>query len=192
MKNPIKVKCIVVAMSLTILLSCEPVVDPVRTFMIKKGEHYASPRLVESLQSKTLIFEARFNNSAVYEMKDNSCQSNINKLYGFSDCNSLHHDNSARFGWAWYKHELQIYAYCYVNKERKSKLIGVVDLNKYNRYEIQMTDNEYIFKLNNETPYTVKRANTCQQGLYYMLWPYFGGDAPAPQDVSVDIKMVSW
>jgi hypothetical protein len=179
-------------MSLTILFNCEPAVDPVRTFVVKKGDHYANPRMVESLQSQTLIFQARFNSTAKYDLENASSQSNINKLFGFADCNSLHHDNSARFGWAWYHDRLEIYAYCYVNSQRKSQFIGVVNLNEYNRYEIQITNDNYIFKLNNETPYTVQRGNTCKEGLYYMLWPYFGGDAPAPHDVSVDIKMTSW
>src|SRR5260221_7981878 len=192
MKNPIKVKCIALALSMVLLFNCEPAVEPVRTFVVKKGDHYANPKLVESLQSQTLIFEAKFNASAIYNLGDNSKQSNINKLFGFSDCNSVHHDNSARFGWAWYHDQLEIYAYCYVNKERKTHRIGTVDLNKYKRYEIKIAEGNYIFRLNDETPVTIKRGNVCQTGLFYMLWPYFGGDEPAPHDVSVDIKMVSW
>lgn len=192
MTTQLKTKCVVIAMSVAVLFGCEPTVDPVRTFVIKKGDHYANPRLVESLQSQSLIFEARFNSNAKYEMENASLQSNINKLFGFADCNSMHHDNSARFGWAWYHDRMEIYAYCYVNSQRKTQLIGTVNLNEYNRYEIQITKDSYVFKLNHENPYTVKRGNTCQEGVYFMLWPYFGGEAPAPHDVAIDIKMISW
>src|SRR6185369_4803939 len=84
---------------LILLFSCEQAVDPVRQFVIKTGDHYASPTLSETMQSQKLVFEARFNESAIYDFNDLSIQSSKNKLMGFCDCNSLPHENSARFAW---------------------------------------------------------------------------------------------
>ncbi len=184
-------KLIVTLFPLIALFSCEKEAEPIRTFLISKGDHYASPRMVESLQTQTLVFEAKFNETAMYDLGDLATQSNKNKLFGFADCNSAHHENSARFGWMWYDNKLQIYAYCYVNSQRVEQYVGTVNLNEFNRYEIQLHKDQYVFKLNNEAAVSIKRANVCDMGLYYLLYPYFGGDVPAPHDVVIQIKTVS-
>jgi hypothetical protein len=173
------------------LTSCEPVPDDlfVRTFIIKKGEHYSTPRLVEALQSDRLIFTAIFDESAMYDHNDAAQQTNKNKLLGFSDCNSTHHQNSARFAWQWYNNRLEIFAYCYVDGERFENFIGTVEINEVNRYEIRLTELNYVFILNDETSVVMPRGNHCNTGTYYMLWPYFGGTLPAPQDVRIDVSI---
>src|SRR5690554_6022647 len=98
---------IVVVFTAIILIACEPEADMFRTFVMKKGEHYSTPRLVQSLQSNTLLFEARFNESAIYKFSEEGFQDSKNKLLGFADCNSQHHDNSARFGWQWFNEQLE-------------------------------------------------------------------------------------
>jgi hypothetical protein len=52
-----------------------------------------------------------------------------------------------------------------------------------------VTDNSYMFQLNNQEPVYIERGTTCDKGLYYMLWPYFGGTIPAPHDVSIKVKI---
>lgn len=177
--------------SIAFLLSqgCELEVDNGRMFVTRKGDHYSYPRLEESLQSRTLTFDAMFNETAIYNFGDPALQSNKNKLLGFSDCNSLHHENSARFAWQWFNERLEIYAYCYANGERIEKFVGIVDLNEFNHYRIEIRADHYAFLLNNETPVCVDRGNTCERGVYYMLWPYFGGHIPAPHDVQVFIRV---
>lgn len=167
---------------------CEPEEEPIRMFVTRKGEHYAHPRVVESLQSRTLAFDAMFNKTAIYDFGDPALQSNKNKLLGFSDCNSLHHENSARFAWQWFNERLEIYAYCYANGERLEKFVGVVELNEYNHYRIDIREDRYVFTLNNESQVYIKRGNTCERGIYYKLWPYFGGHVPAPHDIQIFIR----
>ncbi|MBL0744446.1 hypothetical protein [Chryseolinea lacunae] len=177
--------------SLALLLGqgCEPEVELIRTFVTRQGEHYALPRVVESLQSRTLAFDAMFNETAIYDFGDPALQSNKNKLLGFSDCNSLHHENSARFAWQWLNGRLEIYAYCYANRERLEQFVGVVDLNEFNHYRIEIREDHYAFFLNNDPPVFIKRGNTCERGVYYMLWPYFGGHIPAPHNVQIFIRL---
>jgi len=170
-------------------MSCESELLPERHFVIRQGDHYASPKVAESLQSNKLEFEAVFNESAIYDLGDQSLQNNKNKLLGFSDCNAFHHENSARFAWQWFNGRLEIYAYCYINGERKEAYMGTVPLNEYNHYELEVTNGEYIFSLNHGSPISFERENKCDNGLYYRLWPYFGGSVPAPHDVFIDIRM---
>lgn len=182
-------RALILLTAIVLFASCEEEADLSRTFVIKQGEHYSTPRLVQSLQSNTLNFRATFNETAIYDFGDTGFQSSKNKLLGFSDCNSLHHDNSARFAWQWFQGQLEIFAYCYVNGERKEKFIGAVELHQENRYQLQVTEDSYIFQLNDQEPTYITRGASCDKGLYYMLWPYFGGSIPAPHDVYVSVRI---
>jgi len=182
-----------ILLGVTSLASCEPTPEDLftRHFVVKKGEHYATPRLVEMLQSDRLIFTAKFDASAVYDLGDPALQSNKNKLLGFADCNSRHHENSARFGWQWFNNRLEIYAYCYVDGNRIEAYVGTVDIDTENRYEIALTRNAYVFYLNGEQRAQIRRSGqVCNDGVYYLLFPYFGGEIAAPHDVFVDVTIL--
>ncbi len=168
--------------------ACEEKVDLVRVFVIRKGEHYATPRVLESLQTSTIRFQARFDASAVYDFRQEGFQDSKNKLFGFSDCNDLHHDNSARFAWQWFNDRVEIFAYCYVDGERVEAFVGTVGLNEFSDYRISITDGYYEFQLNGGEPVRIKRGSVCERGVYYKLWPYFGGTLPAPHDVTIAIR----
>jgi hypothetical protein len=186
--SPLSIFFIFVALSF-LSSGCEEQADLSRVFLIKEGDHYASPRLVQSMQSNTLTFRATFNETAIYEFKESGFQDSKNKLLGFSDCNSLHHENSARFAWQWYNNQLEIFAYCYVGGERFEKFIGTINLHEENRYQLKITTQDYVFQLNDHEPVTISRRNVCDTGIYYMLWPYFGGSLSAPHDISLLIKL---
>lgn len=174
-----------------LLTSCEIIPEDaqVRHFVIRQGEHYSSPRYVETLQAHKLVFEATFDETAVYDIAD-YYQDSANKLLGFSDCNSEHHENSAHFGWMWFNDRLEIHAYCYLNGERQTQFVGVAALNVPARYEIEIGKSEYVFRFNNNAPVVMPRGDTCDKGVYYLLWPYFGGEMPAPHDVHVAVRML--
>lgn len=174
---------------IVIIFSCEPEITPTRHFVVRAGNHYASPKPMETLQQDKLSFDARFDKSAIYDLGDPALQTNKNKLMGFSDCNTLHHDNSARFAWQWLNNRVEIFAYCYTNGERKEAFVGAVEIDTYNQYEIQIQGDRYVFRLNEGEPVYMERGSVCDTGLYYMLWPYFGGSIPAPHDVHIDIMM---
>lgn len=162
----------------------------VREFTIRSGEHYATPRLLETTKVKRIAFLATFDESARYALADVSQQGDINKLMGFSDCDAHHHKNSARFGWRWYNEQLEIHAYCYVDGIRVHKLVGTVDVGDENRYEITATPDAYEFFLNGEKKVAIPRTQTCEEGSNYLLYPYFGGSVPAPHDVRIKIEML--
>src|SRR5690606_8112516 len=174
-----------------LLTSCEPLPEDaqVRHFVVRKGEHYSKPRYVETLQARKLVFEATFVETAIYAFDDYYQDSN-NKLLGFSDCNSEHHENSARLGSMWLNDRLEIHAYCYANGVRNTQFIGIGTLNEPGRYEIEIKVSDYVFRFKDKPPVAMKRGDTCDRGVYYMLWPYFGGSMPAPHDVHVAIRVL--
>lgn len=173
------------------LLSCEPEwQEPYKVYQIKSGTHGPKIPKISSLQSETLMFSAIFDESAIYTTSLEENQADINKLMGFADCNSKHHENSARFGWRWYEGQLEIHAYCYVNGERVNTIIGTVPLHEKVDYLIHLSDSQYVFQLGNEEPVIITRGNVCNIGIYYMLYPYFGGDEVAPHDINIQIQQV--
>lgn len=180
-------KFYLVATLFIMIASCEPELNqPFETYLIKEGNHGTTPS-VQFLQSTKLEFSAIFDESAMYISQDPINQHDVNKLLGFADCNVHHHTNSARFGWRWLENKLEILAYCYKNKERIVESIGHVDLNEPYDYSITLLPNQYLFHLEGFPEVTIPRETKCDIGAYYMLFPYFGGDEVAPQDIQIKI-----
>jgi hypothetical protein len=187
---------LIVLLSFFALYSCKTdTITPVAStpepdtivYTIKKGQHDTKSTFALRTVS-ALKFEATFNTSAIYQTTVKENQADINKLYGISDCSTDHHSNSARFGWRWYNNQLEIHAYTYLNKVRKSELVGVVELNKSYSYEIQLHDNKYVFILNDKTVLLPRHCTGKGEG--YQLYPYFGGDEVAPHDITIAIREV--
>jgi hypothetical protein len=156
-------------------------------YTIKKGEHFSDKNFYKETQYRKLSFLAKFDSSAVYSTADTANQQDINKLYGFADNNNLHHINSARFGWRWYNQRLEIFAYVYVNRLLLHKIVGIARLNTEEQFSIEVLPEKYIFRFNNiieEMP----RFSKDSLAIGYKLYPYFGGDEPAPRDISIFIK----
>lgn len=182
-------KYLILVLGIILLIACVKSTlkhNGFKTYKIKMGQHRSiiSGRF---MRTKTLDFKTIFDNSAIYKTSDPKNQSDINKLYGFSDCNSHHQTNSARFGWRWYNNQLQILAYVYNDKKLNYQLIDSIKLNKEYNYILIIKDSEYIFSVNNKS-ITMKRTAKCKNGFYYKLFPYFGGDEKAPHDITIKIK----
>ncbi len=156
-------------------------------YLIKKGNHYCENNDNRSIHTKQLRFTALFDSSCMYTTTSEVNMDDINKLYGFSDCNSAHHINSARFGWRWNGRVIEIHAYCYLNGTRQSKFIGNVMLNTPASMNITVSGDQYIFELNGKTEIMQRNCST-EFADGYQLYPYFGGDEAAPHDVRVLIK----
>jgi hypothetical protein len=166
----------------------KPDEEKTTVYVIPSGEHYARQSTYQALKVKTIKFIALFDNSAIYKTVDEKNQGDINKLYGVSDCNTPHQTNSARFGWRWYNGKLEIWAYAYVNAGRKSAFITTVALNSSSVYELSFTPDSYVFKVND---ISVALPRSCQKEADgYKLYPYFGGDEPAPHEIKITIEDV--
>lgn len=173
---------------LAFAISCHSFEPEYEYFTIKKGEHYATYRS-QLLQSNSLSFYCKFDESAIYTTQTEENQWDTNKLMGFSDCNTFHHVNSARFGWRWVEERLEIIVYCYVDSQVIIEKIGDAQLNKEHFYQINLHEDKYEFIFDDEVM-EIGRAGDCQTGTYYMLFPYFGGDEVAPHDITIGIKFL--
>ena len=176
--------------------ACEQYEDlaPFKEYKIKRGRHSTLHQL-RLLNSEKLSYDVIFDETAVYETTDPNNQADINKLFGFADCNSLHHENSARFGWRWDRvnGQLEILAYVYADGVLTFQSIGPVELNQAYRYHLFLYDDHYAFEIEgvSTTRLEMNRgASVCNKGLYYRLWPYFGGDETAPHDISIFMRRI--
>jgi hypothetical protein len=162
--------------------------DGFKVYTIQSGAHYSDQNTPATFNGKSsLAFDVVFDSSAIYATQNPENQYDINKLYGFSDCGTPHQENSARFGWGWVNNQLQLHAYCYVNGERISQLIGSVPFHTVQHCKISVSGNTYVFQLNNSTV-TMKRHCNSSNIDGYRLYPYFGGDETAPHKISIKIK----
>lgn len=189
---------IITALAALLLAGCkkEDYADIGKRYVLHKDSNYSSPLVASGFEGKELIFKARFDDSAQYTI-DEPFPIPVNKLYGFSDCTSAHHENGARFGWKWEAETkggmpvLQIYAYTYVDKERIYEYMGNVPLNQYVSYAIRGLEDEYLFELMTDSGVVqkrMKRGCSGYGGPKYMDGPYFGGEKRAPQDITIWIK----
>jgi hypothetical protein len=154
---------------------------------IAKGQNNSNKNGYKSITLSQMNFIAKFDNSAMYQTVIANNQLDINKLYGFSDNNQDHHTNSARIGWRWYNNELQLFAYVYNNAVESDKFITSVPLNQEIPCSIKVDGANYILTANG-VQVTMPRASTTEQAVGYQLYPYFGGDEVAPQDIHIFIK----
>ncbi len=153
-----------------------------KIYTIKKGNHSSGVH-ANTFSRTHLEFTAIFNESAIYKISD---QSDVNKLYGFSDCNCVHMENSARFGWRW-NDSLEIFGYTHNDGIIDQKYIASIPVNKECRYHL-FIDNDYYYFTVNGNQVKMKRSCTNKGGTKYYLFPYFGGDEKAPHEITIKIK----
>jgi hypothetical protein len=156
-------------------------------YTIAKGKQYADQSSYKAVETGDMKFVVKFDSSAVYQTTLAENQYDINKLYGFSDNNSDHHQYSARFGWRWSGNALRLFAYIYNEGAVGSKELAIVDIGKEINCSIQVTSSSYLFTVNGITERMPRMAST-PKGKGYQLYPYFGGDESAPHDVNIWIK----
>jgi hypothetical protein len=195
------VKSILIVLSTLLLFSsCKKVLDHAvdrsssiqkdgfTEYVIEAGANYTTANGYKPISNrKEMHFLALLDSNCIYTSANPANQGDINKLYGFSDCNSTHQESSARVGWNWNGHAFDLYAYCYVNSNRQSKLLGSVQPMQQLDLSIRITENKYIFLINGKEG-TMDRECSTESIEGYQLYPYFGGDEPAPHRMTVYIK----
>ena len=156
-------------------------------YTIPQGQQSSINNITMAVAYDELKFVVKFDSSAIYTLSNPGKQYDINKLYGFSDDNSAHHLNSARFGWRWSDSALRLFGYIYNAGVRSSKEIGTVRIGEEANCSIKVAGNEYIFSLN-QISTAMPRVSTTPKGSGYKLYPYFGGEEVAPHEVNILIK----
>ena len=161
--------------------------DGFTLYTIRKGDHYANNNSYKPVELSELQFIVRFDSSAIYQTKEGHNQYDINKLYGFSDNSAEHHQYSARFGWSWNNNALRLYAYVYNDGKISKTELGPVSIGEETRCGIKVAGDHYLFTVN-DMEVGVPRSSNTALAKGYMLYPYFGGDEPAPQEIRIWIK----
>lgn len=156
-------------------------------YTIPKGDQYCDKSSYAAVKYQQLSFVVKFDSSAIYQTVSPSNQTDINKLFGFSDNNAQHHEFSARFGWRWSDNALRLFGYIYNNSVMSQKELGTVQIGAENNCSIKVFGNTYIFTLNGKET-RMPRASTTEIAEGYKLYPYFGGDELAPHTISIWIR----
>ena len=178
------------------VLSCSELYEPEEVlYRIPKDKHASKVvggfpgEKVRTLKRDRLRFTVRFDETARYELLGND-QQDINKLLGFSLVNSFHHRNSVRLGWRYELStgDIDLFSYVYLNGVWSHEFLGSIVIGETVECEILMTNDTFTFMLKNEVMAIVSYERGMKKGIYYMLFPYFGGNQPAPHDINVFIK----
>ena len=113
-----------------------------------------------------------------------------NKLFGVSF--GKHHKNSIRVGWRATEQGIQLCMYDYNDGKRTVVWLDQkLELNKYyrivlsfskDRYNVMFTDMTGSFLSRNYVKYKFPK---CRIGYY--LYPYFGGNTPAPKNMFINL-----
>jgi len=155
------------------------------TYIIKKDSHYCKPNPITFTSKSRLIFTAVFDSSCIYQTVNPHNQNDINKLYGFSDCNTLHLLNSARVGWRWSNDSLRIFGFVHNDAAMISQEITTAPIGSVINCSITCLDTQYKFEVNGKKVLLPRHCS----GKYtrYRLYPYFGGDEAAPHRIKIQI-----
>lgn len=164
------------------------------TFRIPSGKHYARPfRFGLWWNRKQFTWKVTFTESCRYDLGTVD-QLDTNKLCGVGYFPGFHHVDSARFGWRYNTSTslIELLAYCYVNKERIIKPIAACEIDK--EYELRLYVGNGLYSLYATNPVTNAYAGyvtvryTHRKKIQYGLWPYFGGNQKAPQEIKIELS----
>lgn len=181
-------------------------------FKIRKGKHNSTPfKFWVWCRKKTFNWRVKFYTECIYEVNGVD-QSDTNKLCGvgylsklrlikhkyfnrfwFYTFEPMHHTDSARFGWRYHaqKNQMELLAYCYVNRNRVIKSICFVDIAAEYRLRLEINNGVYVFKcLDSEIDHIIGMAMVNSRNfknIKYMLRPYFGGNLTAPHTMYINL-----
>ena len=162
----------------------EPVAGAI-TYLIEQGQHFCTPNPYVTTAESQLNFIAVFDSSCIYMTTDPDDQDDINKLFGFSDCNTQHLENSARIGWRWSKDSLRLFGFVHNNGNMIYKEITTAAIKENINCNITCEESSYRFTVNGKS-ITIPRG--CHgNSSKYKLYPYFGGNETAPHNVIIKL-----
>lgn len=170
-----------------ILTHGQPEAGSYYKYIIEKGSHTANYNIYTPSEYSELRFIVKFDSTAIYETTDPLNQYDVNKLYGFSDNNAHHHTSSARFGWSWSEGSLRLYAYVYDQAVLAIQELGIVQIGAEITCSIVISATSYVFSAGDKS-IQVPRTSSTPTAIGYKLFPYFGGDEPAPHRITIRIK----
>lgn len=156
-----------------------------KKYVIEKGEHDCKGLHFGITFKKKVKVRAKFTASCLYDLKTND-NYDINKLFGFSTT-YYHHNQSARIGWRCVDGEtIQIVTYTYNHGERMAaSVLATVKPEETFECSIEDIESAYVYVFYGKGySHTVRVPKQPDKVWFkYLLWPYFGGNIPAPHDM---------
>ena len=177
---------------LVLFMSCSKEIDDqgFRVFTIPEGKHRSGSYFNHPNDSK-IKFKFILDESAEYISEVPRNQTDINKIYGFSDFGKSHFKFSIRIGWR-YIPETDNIELCWLRHEdgvHKGETIRNIQPDIVYDATIDIETFWYVIVINNDTTRVIRRPKG-NWGLVrrYYLYPYFGGNEFAPHDITIKIK----
>lgn len=151
-------------------------------FKVKPGDHKFKPWRFWISWKKKFSWSVLFYPTCRYVP---DVEHDTNKLIGFGFLPG-HHKNSARFGWRYdmTRDQIELLAYVYSDSVRSIQSIGFVDFGTLHRLVIRQQGSQYEFSAAGN----VVTMKGCSKRFKYGLWPYFGGNYPAPFHMQIRIE----
>jgi len=182
---------IVCQLALFFTLGLIPPPAQAKVYTIEKDHNFADGTIYIDhwFRGTKLNFSAAFNESNIYTITPED-QSDINKLYGFSDCKMIHQKSSARFGWRWLNNQLQILGFThYGGTWHATEVLGVAELNRPYDFTIELSEDktQVLYTFNHGKPVATARECNDSEFFGYMLAPYFGGTSTSPHDMTLSV-----
>lgn len=172
-------------------------------FRFKKGTHRARPWIWLKwfpilVDPYKLIRRVVFSNDSKYVLDQNGNPNDdgydVNKLFGLTYSFNPKR-NSARFGWRFDQETNQfiIYSFCHINGTMIFNQICAAIPGRY--YDLKITINGlvyrfYVYDDNGSTIGYDETSMGHSSTLAWLLGPYFGGNAKAPANLSLEIKKI--
>lgn len=166
-------------------------------FRFPQGHHYALFPQTQPFRSLTggLSFQFRFHENCLYDFQERADWARhhdaINKVIGIS--RGPHKWNSIRIGWRrafvgdQLQEELELFAYCYLRSRRTYFPLLCVSPEQWVRGMLYFGQRGFGVRFPERGWERHWQFETSlRQGL--MLYPFFGGRLPAPQEMHLDVQ----
>lgn len=162
-------------------------------YRIEKGEH-STFRFPKIYSGNAVELEGNFTffSSCWYARPDDHIDwLDLNKLAGVSF--GFHQQDSIRIGWRPLfdtSKQIEVFAYWYNDSQMTFETIGQVQVDTPYAFQILCArqQKEVIFQLESLTPKKIPFAFPSTTWGYF-LYPYFGGNFTAPQDMEMELNM---
>jgi hypothetical protein len=161
-----------------------------KKYTIKKGEHYSTHLFKPYLGfKKEFNLTIQFTDSCRYNLGDID-QLDINKLFGVSFGD--HQKNSIRIGWNYnlFTDKIDVFSYVYEGGVRKYEKIEEVFINEIFTLKLDLNFTNNAFSIISDTTIYFREFGYPKMKLGYYLYPYFGGNKPAPQDIIINMEVL--
>ena len=163
-----------------------------KCYEIKKGKHYPKGIHFGITFYKRVAFRCYFDESCLYDHGSGE-NYDINKLFGFSTT-YFHHKQSGRVGWRCLDGEnIQLVTYSYNDWFRDgydSNVIGIVKPNEEFMCTVEDRETHYRYTFDKGKEFNEDNDAKLPDWFFfhYILYPYFGGNLPAPHDMKIYLE----